>query len=223
MIRHGIQLTDTRPFKQKFRRIPPGMLDELQQHLKQMLNSEVIRPSHSPWASNIVPVRKPDGKIRFCIDFRQLNQRTVKDAYALPRIEDTLDLLHGMCLFSAINLKSGYWQVEMEEDHKPYTAFTVGPLGLWECNRLPFGLTNAPATFQRVMETILGDLNMKICVVYLDDIIIFSHSYEEHLQHLDAVFERIKQHGLKLNPSKCKFFQRRLKYLGHIISEKGIK
>ena len=186
-VKHKIVLTDEHPFKQHFRRIPPAMFKELQEHFRQMLDSGVIRESHSPWASNIVPVRKKDGKIRFCIDFRQLNERTVKDAYAIPRMEDTLDLLHGKSWFSCIDLKSGYWQVEMDEQDKACTAFTVGPLGLYECNRLPFGLTNAPATFQRLMEHVLGDLNMTIALVYLDDIIIFSNSFAEHLQHIEAV------------------------------------
>jgi len=222
VLKHRIRLDNHEPFKQRFRRIPPGMIEEIKQHLKQMLDIGVIRKSHSPYASNILPVRKKDGKLRFCIDYRDLNKRTIKDSYAIPRIEDTLDLLHGKCWFSVLDLKAGYWQVEVEEEDRPYTAFTVGPLGLWECNRLPFGLTNSPATFQRVMEHILGDLNMSICLVYLDDIIIFSDSFEEHLQHLELVLERIKQFGLKLNPKKCKFFQRQIKYLGHIISSEGI-
>ena len=222
-VKHNIKLTDSNPFKQRFRRIPPGMFTELKQHLQQMLDCGVIRESHSPWASNIVPVRKKDGKLRFCIDYRQLNQRTIRDAYAIPRLEDTLDCLHGKCWFSTLDLKAGYWQVEMEEDAKACTAFTVGPLGLFECNRLPFGLTNSPATFQRLMEQVLEGLNMDICIVYLDDIVIFSESYEDHLKHLEAVFERISRHGLKLNPSKCKFYQRKVNYLGHVISEEGLQ
>ena len=222
-VKHKIHLTDEEPVKQRFRRIPPTMFKELQQHLKQMLDIGVIRESHSPWASNIVPVRKKDGKIRFCIDFRQLNKRTVKDAYAIPRMEDTLDLLHGKMWYSCVDLKTGYWQVEMQEEDKACTAFTVGPLGLYECNRLPFGLTNAPATFQRMMENVLGDLNMTVALVYLDDIIIFSNSFQEHIQHIEAVFGRIRKFGLKLNPSKCSFFQTRIKYLGHIVSREGLE
>ena len=122
-------------------------------------------------------------------------------------MEDTLDLLHGKSWFTTLDLMVGYWQVELEEDAKACTAVTVGPLGLFECNRLPFGLTNSPATFQRLMEQVLEGLNMKICVVYLDDLIIFSDSYEEHLRHLEAVFDRIRRFGLKLNAAKCKFFQ----------------
>ena len=173
-----------------------------------MLDIGVIRESRSPWASNIVPVRKKDGKIRFCIDFRQLNKRTVKDAYAIPRMEDTLDVLHGKMRYSCIDLKTGYWQVEMQEEDKACTAFTVGPLGLYECNRLPFGLTNTPATFQRMMENVLGNLNMTVALVYLDDIIIFSNSFQEHIQHIEAVFGRIKKFGLSLIHPNAHFSRR---------------
>ena len=112
--------------------------------------------------------------MRFCIDLQKLNNRTIKDAYSLPRIEDSLDCLDGACIFTSLDLKAGYWQVELSEESIPYTAFTVGPLGFYECVHMPFGLTNAPATFQRLMESFLGDLHLKYCIIYLDDIIIFS-------------------------------------------------
>ena len=183
---------------------------------------EAIRRSNSPWASPVVLVRKKDGALRFCIDLRRLNARTVKDAYSLPRIEDALDSLNGACLFTSLDLKSGYWQVELDPESIPLTAFTVGPLGFFECTRMPFGLTNAPATFQRLMESCLGELHLDWCIIYLDDIIVFSKTPEEHLTLLEAVFERLAAAGLKLKPSKCKLFQTSLKYLGHIVSEKGI-
>ena len=122
-----------------------------------MVEVGAIRRSFSPWASAVVLVRKKDGELRFCIDLRKLNNGTIKDGYALPRIDDTLDCLHGARWFSTLDLKSGYWQVELEEEAKPLTAFTMGPLGFWECERMPFGLTNAPATFQRLMESCLGE------------------------------------------------------------------
>ena len=139
-----------------------------------MVKVGAIRRSQSPWASAVVLVRKKDGSLRFCIDLRKLNERTIKDAYSLPRIEDSLDTLNGAILFSSIDLKSGYWQVELSEESIPYTAFTVGPLGFFECVRMPFGLTNAPATFQRLMETCLGDMHLNWCIIYLDDVIVFS-------------------------------------------------
>lgn len=149
------------------------MIDEIRSHLEQLAASGIIRPSHSPWASNVVLVRKQDGKLRMCVDYRQLNKRTVKDSYALPRIDEILDTLSGSKYFTVLDMKSGYHQVEVLEEHKCQTAFTVGPLGFWEFNRLPFGLNNAPETYQRLMEQCLCDYNMKICAIYLDDLIIF--------------------------------------------------
>ena len=167
-------------------------------------------------------VRKKDGRLRFCIDLRKLNNRTVKDAYSLPRIESILDSLGGAQIFSTLDLKAGYWQVEMAEECKVYTAFTCGPLGFYECDTMPFGATNAPATFQRLMHDCLGELNMNWCIVYLDDIIIFSDTKEEHLKRLEAVFQKLCAAGLKLKPSKCFFFRKEIEYLGHVVSGKGI-
>ena len=147
---------------------------------------------------------------------------TVKDTYSLPQIDETLDSLQGSQWFSSLDLKSGYWQVEMDEESKPLTAFTVGPLGFYECKSMPFGLANAPATFQRQMETCLGDLNLHWCIIYLDDIMIFSKDPASHLERLEAVFQKLEEAGLKLKPSKCELFQRKLAYLGYVISAKGV-
>nr|KAG5692917.1 hypothetical protein BaRGS_031421 [Batillaria attramentaria]KAG5699313.1 hypothetical protein BaRGS_004250 [Batillaria attramentaria] len=221
-VKHRIDLEDDRPFKQAHRRIPPAMIDEVRSHLQQLLASGVIRRSHSPWASNIVLVRRKDGRIRMCTDFRQLNQRTVKDAYALPRVEDILDCLAGSQYFTVLDMKSGYYQIEIEEAHKERTAFTVGPLGFFEYNRLPFGLCNAPATYQRLMEDIFQDMNMKICLIFLDDLIIFSRTFEEHQERLRKVFTRLQKAGLKLNPKKCHFARDKVVYVGHTVSADGI-
>ena len=137
-----------------------------------MVEVGAIRKSFSPWASAMVLVRKMDGGLRLCIGLHKLNNHTVKDWYALPRIENTLDCLHGAVWFSTLDLKSGYWQVELEEEAKPLTAFTMAPLGFWECERMPFGLTNAPATFQRLMESCLGELHLTWHNIYVDDIIV---------------------------------------------------
>ena len=139
----------------------------------------------------MVLVRKRDGGLRFYIDLHRLNNRTVKDGYSLPRIEDTLDCLHGAVWFSTLDLKSGYWQVELEEEAKPLIAFTMGLLGFLECECMPFGLTNAPATFQRLMESCLGELHLIWCIIYLDDITVFSRTPEEHLPQLKAVFNKL--------------------------------
>ena len=178
LAKHRIDLIDETPFKQRYRHIPPTMYDEVKNHLQQLLDCGVIRKSHSPWASNIVLVRKKCGALRICIDYRQLNKRTIKDSYALPYIEELLDCLSGSKYFSVLDMKSGYHQVEIEEEHKPRTAFTVGPLGFWEMNHLAFGLCNAPSTYQRIMEECLVDLNHQICLIYLDNLIIFSTTVE---------------------------------------------
>ena len=172
-VKHSIKLDDYTPFKERYRHIPPHQYEEVKQHLKEMLEIGAISKSKSPWTSAVVLVRKKDGFLRFCIDLRKLNARTVKDAYSLPRIEETLDCLNGAQWFTSLDLKSGYWQVELDEESKALTAFTVGPLGFYQCEHMPFGLTNAPATFQRLMESCLGDMHLKWVIIYLDDIIIF--------------------------------------------------
>ena len=160
------------------------MYDDVRAHIQEMLDIGAIYKSHSPWASAVVLVRKKDVGLRLCIDLRKLNEQTIKDAYSLPRINEILDSLQGSQWFSSLNLKSGYWQVKMDEESKPLTAFTVGPLGFYECERMPFGLTNTPAKFQRLMETSLGDLNLHWCIIYLDDIVIFSKDPASHLKRL---------------------------------------
>ena len=223
LIKHEIKLTDNEPFKEPARRIPPALFQEVKEHLKEMMAAGAIRPSHSPYSSNVVIVRKKDGTIRFCVDFRKLNSKTVTDAYAIPRVEDSLHLLAGARYFSKLDLRSGYWQVEIKEEDKNKTAFQVGGLGFYEFNRMPFGLCNAPASFQRLMERCMGELNLRDCLIYLDNVIIFSSTFEEHLERLDAVFSRLKQHNLKLKPSKCEFLKSEVTYLGHVVSEEGIR
>ena len=169
------------------------MYNDVRAHIQEMLDIGAICKSHSLWASAVVLVRKKDGGLRFCIDLRKLNEQTVKDAYSLPQIDEMLDSLQGSQWFSSLDLKSGYWQVEMDEESKPLTAFTVGPLGFYECERMPFGLTNAPAMFQRLMETCLGDLNLHWCIIYLDDIMIFSKDPASHLERLEAVFQKLEE------------------------------
>jgi transposase InsO family protein len=157
------------------------------------------------------------------VDYRQLNARTVKDAYALPRIEELLDTLAGSKYFSVLDLKSGYHQVEVREEHKERTAFTVAPLGFFEYNRMAMGLANAPATYQRLMEECLGDLHLKVCMVFLDDIIVFSDNFDEHLIRVEQVLDRLRLCGLKLNPKKCSFCQDKVRYVGHVVSADGIE
>ena len=182
LIQHHIELTDYTPIKDRYHRIPPHQYDEVHKHLREMLEIGAIRKSNSPWASPVVLVCKKDGSLQFCINLCQLNTRTVKDAYSLPRIEDALDSLDGACIFTSLDLKSGYWQVELDKESISLTAFMVGPLGFYECVHMPFGLTNAPAMFQHLMETCLGELHLNWYIIYLDDIIIFSKTPQEHLK-----------------------------------------
>ena len=222
ILKHKIVLEDPAPFKQPHRRIPPGMYEEVRQHLKEMLEAGVIRESESPFSSNIVLVKKKDGTLRFCIDWRQLNAKTRSDAYSLPRFDDIVDSLSGSVYFSKLDLRSGYWNVHLEEEDKPKTAFSCGNLGFYEWNRLGFGLKNAPSCFQRLMEKCMGDLHLQECLVFLDDLLIFSKTFSEHLDRLNSCFSRLAQHGLKLKPSKCELFKSSVVYLGHVISREGI-
>ena len=199
------------------------MYEEVKAHIQEMLDVGAIRPSNSPWASAVVLVWKKDGKLQFSIDLQKLNSRTIKDAYSLPRIDETLDCLNGVEWFSSLDLKSEYLQVEMEEDSKALTAFTVGPLGFYEYEYMPFGLTDAPATFQWLMQSCLGKLHSHYCIIYLDDVIVFSRTPEEHVFRLRAVLEKLKQGGLKLKASKCEFLRQVLTYLGHVVSKDGIQ
>ena len=186
-----------------------------------MLEKKIIEPSASPWASPVVLVKKKDGTTRFCIDFRKLNDLTQKDAYPLPRIDAMLDTLHGPKWFTTLDLMSGYWQVEMQEADRPKTAFGTTE-GLFQFRVMPFGLSNAPATFQRLMDLVLAGLQWSECLVYLDDIIVLGRSFEEHLKNLQSVLQRLRQAGLRLKLSKCSFFQHQVKYLRHIISREGV-
>lgn len=222
LVSHKIQLHDDTPFKQRYRKIPPSMYDEVKQHLQHLLNANIIRKSYSPFSSNVVLVRRKDGRLRLCVDYRFLNNRTVKDAYALPRIDDLLEGLSGSKYFTVLDLKSAYMQVAIHEDHKERTAFTVGPLGFYEFQRMPFGLCNSPATYQRLMDECLVDLNHQICHVYLDDVIITGPTFEEHLKRISAVLQRLQDCGMKVAPKKCQIFKTSVKYVGHVVSSDGI-
>lgn len=160
---------------------------------------------------------KKDGSIMFCVDYKKLNAVTIKDFYPLPRIDDILDQLSGNSWFFTLDLKSGYWQIRIRPEDKEKTAFSIGN-GLWQFTVMPFGLCNAPATFERLIEKVLQQLLFKICLVYLDDVIIFSGNFEEMLNRLRQIFLRLRPVNLKLNPKKCSLFKRKIRYLGHLIS-----
>ncbi|XP_055717354.1 uncharacterized protein LOC129810649 [Salvelinus fontinalis] len=218
---HRVRLSDTKPFRLPYRRLSPNHYDKLRQALDEMEEREVIRKSSSEYASPLVLVWKKSGDLRLCTDFRWLNARTVKDAHPLPHQADALAALGGNAFFSTMDLTSGYYNVEVHEDDKKFTAFT-SPFGLYEYNRLPQGLCNSPATFMRMMLSIFGDQNFSSLLCYLDDVLVFAPTEELGLQRLESVFERLKAHNLKLAPKKCHFMKRSVRFLGHVISEGGV-
>lgn len=221
-VEHQINTGNALPIRQRPRRLPLAQQEEVEQMIQTMKKEDIIEESSSPWSSPVVLIPKKDGTKRFCVDYRMLNSVTKKDSYPLPRIDDTLDVLSGSAWFSTLDLKSGYWQVGLAKEAKEKTAFSTGS-GLWQFKVLPFGLCNAPATFERLMERVLKGILFKTCLVYLDDIIVFGPSFDEHLARLKEVLIRLEQANLLLNPKKCQLFQSRVEYLGHIVSSAGIE
>lgn len=223
LVKHHINTGTHMPIKMAPRRISRAVQKEVEQQIEQLKNKGIITEADGPWAFPIVVVRKKDGTIRLCVDYRSLNEITIKDAFPLPRIDDTLDSLYGAKFFTCLDLASGYHQVPMDEESKDKTTF-VTPFGdMYRYEFMPFGLCNAPATFQRLMNMVLKGLTFKACLVYLDDVIIFGRSEQEHNENLRKVFQRIRSAGLKLQPGKCVFMQSQVKYLGHVISAEGVK
>lgn len=220
-VEHRIRLTDSRPFRQRSRRLPPADIEDVRKHLQELLQAGIITESRSPYASPIVVVRKKNGAVRMCIDYRLLNSRTVPDQYTTPCIEDALNALTGSQWFSVLDLRSGYYQIAMSEEDKDKTAF-ICPLGFFQFERMPQGITGAPATFQRLMEKAVGDMNLLQVLVYLDDLIVFGKTLEEHEERLLKVLDRLGEVGLKLSVDKCQICRPRVKYLGHIVSADGV-
>lgn len=212
----------TSPIKQNPYRVPLIQRKVIEDQVETMLKASVISPSHSPWSSPVVIVPKKDGTKRFCVDYRKLNRSLKQNAYPLPHIQDSISSLGGAKYFSCLDLKSGFWQIEMDEESRQKTAFTCF-MGLYEFNVLPFGLSVAPSVFQNLMNEVLAGTINKHTLVYIDDIIVFSKTLEEHLQHLRDVFGRLQKAGLRLKPSKCEFLKESIKYLGHEITPSGIK
>ena len=220
-VQHDIVTKDSRPVRCGPRRLAPAGLRKEQDCVKDMLTGGQIEPSDSPWASPVVLVTKKDGSTRFCVDYRRLNSLTVKDAYPLPRIDDSLRLLGNQQWFSTMDLASGYWQVAMSPEAKRKAAFVTNE-GLFQFRVMPFGLCNAPATFERLMDRVLCGMRWSRCLVYLDDVISFGKSVPEALMRLEEVLTRLSEFGLQLKAKKCTFMQTEVAFLGHIVGRTGL-
>ncbi|MCW5672650.1 MAG: DDE-type integrase/transposase/recombinase [Hydrogenophaga sp.] len=220
---HEIDTGDAKPIRRSYYRSSPKEDTISKEHITAMLEANVIQPSTSPWSAPVVMVpKKGSTELRFCIDYRALNAVTRQDAYPMPRIEDTLDKLGKATIFSTLDLASGYWQIPIREEDKQKTAFSTKH-GLFEFNVMPFGITNGPSTFQRNMDVILAGLTTICCLVYIDDIIVYSQDFKQHLKDLQKVFNRVKQANMFIKASKCNFCRTELPFLGHIVSKDGIK
>ncbi|UYV69617.1 hypothetical protein LAZ67_6004101 [Cordylochernes scorpioides] len=219
--KHKINTEDHPPIKRRPYRVSQVERQTIQNEVDKMLKGGIVQLSESPWSSPVVLVKKKNGSWRFCVDYRHLNKITKKDVYPLPRIDDTLDCLRGASYYSSMDLRSGYWQIEVDEAEREKTAF-ITPDGLYEFKVMPFGLCNAPATFERMMDTLLRALKWSMCLCYLDDIIVFSPTFDEHVRRLELVLRCLSKAGLVLNPDKCLFGTKRLSIFGHLVDGEGV-
>src|ERR1700755_2647256 len=221
VIKHTIETLKDEPVQVPVRRLQGPILREIEENCRKMEEEGIIRRSKSPYSAPVVPIRKKDGTIRLCIDYRELNKITKGDSFPIPNLVDMLFSLQGMKFFSTIDLVKGYYQVEMEEESIEKTAFTT-PLSHWEFLRMPFGVKNGPATFQRGMRFALAHIPWNECMVYLDDVLIISETFEKHLEILERVLEAFKATGFKIKPSKTFLLRKEVQYLGHKVSEQGM-
>lgn len=222
LVHHKIDTGTTEPIKQRYYPVSPTKQAAINEELDNMLRLGVVEPSTSAYSSPILLITKKDGTRRFCVDFRKINKVTKRDAYPIPYVSAILDRLRDCKYLSSIDLKSAYWQVPLEESSKEKTAFTVPGRGLYQFTKMPFGLHNSPATWQRLVDRVLGPELEPQVFVYLDDIIIATKTFQDHLSVLDNVFTRLKQAGLTVNQEKCVFCREELRYLGYVINSQGL-
>lgn len=218
--KHDIMLNPTKPIRQKPYRIPFAKEQVVNECIDKMLKLKVIEPSKSEWASPIVLVKKHDGSERFCVDYRKVNEATIKDSFPMPNIEDKLNKLHGCRYFTSLDCLSGYWQIEMSPRAKEITAF-ICSRGLFQFNVMPFGLCNAGSTFQRIMESILDGLNNS--TAYIDDVFTYSDTFEGHLQHLEQLFIRLRDANIKIKTAKCELACHETLFLGFKVGKEGVR
>jgi transposase InsO family protein len=222
-VEHIIDVGDSKPIKQRYYPVSPYVQKLIDDEVEKMLALGVIEPSRSAWSSPVVMVKKPNGAYRFCIDFRKINQVSKRDAYPLPYVNSILTRLHNARYFSSIDVKSAYWQIPLSEASKEITAFTVPGKGLFQFTRMPFGLHNAPATWQRFVDTVIGADLEPLVFVYLDDVIVATPDFHQHLDVLEKVLTRLTNAGLTMNREKCEFLKDELRYLGHIVDSRGVR
>ena len=222
LVEHSINTGTNSPIKQYARRMPHSLRGQVNKLLADMEMRGIVQPTQSPWSSPVVVVTKRDGGLRLCVDYRKLNAVTKTDIFPLPRIDDCLDSLNGNAYFSTLDLASGYWQIAMEADSREKTAF-VTPDGAFEFTVMPFGLSNAPSTFQRLMQTVLKGFIPGKCLDYIDDVLVLGTTFEEHLENLTEVLHRLREAGLKLKPAKCRMMREEVTYLGYVINKEGLK
>jgi hypothetical protein len=211
----------TSPIAKRPYRMAASELAELKRQLEELQQSGFVRPSSSPWGAPVLFVKKKDGSMRMCVDYRALNDVTIKNKYPLPRIDDLFDQLKGAKYFSKIDLRSGYHQLKIKESDIPKTAF-VTRYGQYEFTVMSFGLTNAPAYFMNLMNKVFMEELDKFVVVFIDDILIYSKSVDEHEQHLRVVLERLRAHKLYAKFSKCEFWLEKVAFLGHVLTAEGV-
>jgi len=223
LVEHRIDTGNAQPVKQRYYPVSPPIQKIINEELDRMLKLGIVEESRSPWSSPILVVKKPNGTYRLCLDSRKLNSLTVKDSYPLPYVSATLDKLRNAKVISSIDLRSAFWQIPLEESSKEKCAFTVPGRGLFHFIRLPYGLHNSSASFQRLMDRIIGpDLEPNV-LVYLDDTVIVTEDFESHIRLLNLVIQRIKEAGLTVNADKCEICKPELKYLGYLIDHRGLR
>ena len=222
LVKHRIDTGDSNPIALPLHRINPQRMEVLSKETDSLLEKGIISHSRSPWAAPALLVPKTDGSWRFVVDFSQLNKQTTKDSYPLPRIDDALESLSHNRIFTTMDCTSGFWQIETHPDDKHKSAFLTHD-GLYEFNVMPMGLKNSPATFQRMMDTVLSGLQWRFALAYMDDVLVYSPDITTHFSHLTQVLNRLQEAGLTIKPKKTHAFAPSLKYLGFLIDAHGTR